>query len=1137
MRNSVILLALLIASPALAQRDLATIPDPDPEVERRSFLVDPGFEVNLFAADPLLAKPIQMNFDARGRLWVASSEVYPQIQPGQAASDKILVLEDKDGDGAADSTTIFADGLLIPTGVEPGDGGAYVANSTELLFLKDTDGDGKADSRRVILSGFGTEDTHHILHTLRWGEDGMLYCDQSIYIHSHIETPHGPRRLNGGGTWQFRPETMELNVFARGLVNPWGLAWDRWGATFATDGAGGEGINYLVPGAYYVTSPDAVRILPGLNPGSPKYCGLEVVSGRHLPDDWQGNLITNDFRANRVCRFVLSEDGSGFASREQPELIKTTHGAFRPIDVKTGPDGAIYIADWYNPIIQHGEVDFRDPRRDHTHGRIWRVTAKGRPLVDRPNLADAPIPAILEALRAPEDSTRHFAKRVLKERGAAEVLPHLASWTKGLDPESANFEHDRLEALWTYQSLDVPEPDLLAATLDSPDPQVRAASCRIAPHWQDRISDMVALLAPRVEDEHPRVRLEAVRALGQSNDPRAIEVALRALDRPVDKWLDYALWLTARDLQPKWLPELQAGKLDFGGDTHKLAFALGATGSVEVVGPLLRAFLAGKIGGAQHDATLRLLATLGSPKELGALFDVAVAEGTPINSRASLLTPLIEGTQARNVRPDGDLDRLGELLTPLGAGSLDDGSARVAAIRAIGAWKVVTLRDRLLAIEAGSLSPTSYRDYVEALAELGGETSRDALERASRRESPLARRAIATVALSTLDPKAAAGSAIMLLRERDVTDLSPEAATEMISGLLQRKGGSPSLAGAVAALPAGHLSADVAKLGVRAARASGREESALIDAFSKAGKLATGPVALTAAEMDAMIAEVRSQGEPSRGEAIFRRTEMQCLNCHAIAGAGGQVGPGLESIGASAPTDYLIDSLLQPNKAVKEGYHAVTIATDDGRVLTGVKLQENDRETRIREAEGRELTIPTASIEEKKEAGSLMPAGLTETLTRGEFLDLVRFLSELGKVGSYSVSKARLVRTWQVLASARPESVADWTPLYGQVDGSVPIAELSAIGEARGAVVPIRFGLDVTTPGDVRFLLNSTAGITEIRIGRTTFPVASEIVANLNQGRQTFLLMLDPKAREEGLRCEIADVPGSKARVQAVLGK
>src|ERR671936_1032559 len=230
----------VLAAPALAQRD-AKIPDPDPEIERQSFQVAEEFEVNLFASDPLLAKPIQMNFDGAGRLWVACSAVYPQIKPGQKADDKILILEDTDGDGRADKTTVFADGLLIPTGVEPGDGGAYVGNSTELLHLADTDGDGQADRRRVVLSGFGTEDTHHVLHTFRWGPDGMLYFNQSVYIHSHVETPWGVRRLGGGGIWQFRPESWRLEVLCRGFVNPWGHHFDEWGQSFATDGAFGEG--------------------------------------------------------------------------------------------------------------------------------------------------------------------------------------------------------------------------------------------------------------------------------------------------------------------------------------------------------------------------------------------------------------------------------------------------------------------------------------------------------------------------------------------------------------------------------------------------------------------------------------------------------------------------------------------------------------------------------------------------------------------------------------------------------------------------------------------------------------------------------------------------------------------------------
>src|ERR1043165_9272733 len=196
MKNTLLIVSALVIGLSIAAGEAIL----DPEEERKLFEVADGFEVNLFASDPQMAKPIQINFDAQGRLWVASSETYPQVKPGEVPNDKIIVLEDSTGSGKADKVTVFADHLFIPTGILPGNGGVYVANSTQLLHLKYSDGDGKADLRRVVLDGFGTEDTHHILHTLRWGMDGRMYLNQSVYIHAHIETPYGVKRLNAGGT-------------------------------------------------------------------------------------------------------------------------------------------------------------------------------------------------------------------------------------------------------------------------------------------------------------------------------------------------------------------------------------------------------------------------------------------------------------------------------------------------------------------------------------------------------------------------------------------------------------------------------------------------------------------------------------------------------------------------------------------------------------------------------------------------------------------------------------------------------------------------------------------------------------------------------------------------------------------------
>src|SRR5688500_11975423 len=545
-----------------------------------SFKLAEGFEMNLWASDPMIAKPIQMNWDAQGRLWVASSSMYPQIKPGEAPQDKVIVLEDTDNDGKADKSTTFAEGLLIPTGLVPGDGGAYggvyVANSTELLHLKDTDGDGKADQRRVVLSGFGTEDTHHMIHTFRWGLDGRMYINQSIYIHSHVETPHGVKRLMGSGTWRFRPETLDFDVVSRGMVNPWGHAFDDWGNSFQTDGAGAGGIYYVFPGAALQSAVGYERVLDGMNPGNPKYCGLEIVSGRHLPDDWQGDAITNDFRANRVVRYRLTDENGVFVSKQMSDVVTSTDVAFRPIDVQMGPDGAIYVADWYNPIINHGEVDFRDPRRDKTRGRIWRITAKGRKLVKKPKLVGAPVGELLEQLKSPEAWTRQQAKLVLRSLGAKQVIPALGEWVLKLDATDPKHERHRVEALWTYQTLDTPEPELLGRLLRCNTPPARAAATRVLPDWAKHLPDATELLAARVGDENPRVRTEAIRALARLATPRSIELAMTALDHPRDAFIDHALWVTAKETEPIWMPAFKSGVMRFSDNPTHAAFALQA---------------------------------------------------------------------------------------------------------------------------------------------------------------------------------------------------------------------------------------------------------------------------------------------------------------------------------------------------------------------------------------------------------------------------------------------------------------------------------------------------------------------------------------------------------------------------------
>ncbi len=1149
------LLSLLVAVPhvALAQRDLKDIPVPDPELERQTFVVAEGFEVNLYAADPLLAKPIQINFDERGRLWVASSEVYPQIKPGQAATDKILILEDEDRDGVADTTTVFADGLLIPTGVIPGDGGAYVANSTELLHMVDLDGDGVADRTRVVLSGFGTEDTHHILHTLRWGPDGLLYFNQSIYIHSHIETPYGVKRLNGGGIWQFRPESMELNVFMRGLVNSWGHHFDDYGQAFATDGAGGEGINYVVPGAYYFTAVGSDRIIRGLNPGSPKHCGLEIVSGRALPADWQGSMIANDFRGHRVCRFKVTDDGSGFASREQEELIKSNHVAFRPIDVKIGPDGAIYIADWYNPIIQHGEVDFRDERRDHTHGRIWRVSWKGAPPLTQPNLVEASTLELLDHLKDPEEWTRTHAKRLLRERNLEMSLDAtVEAWVRGLDQTHPEYERHLLEGLWVHQAIDVPNPKLLERCLQSVDPRVRAAAVRVIGHWQTRLRDPFALLAAAVADEAPRVRLEAVRVLGAIPEPRSMAIAARALDRQVDTYIDYALWLTSRELRDLWVPALEAGRLTFDDPAH-LIFGFKSLDQNASAAPLIRLLRDGALPDEQSLQVVGAVAQLGNADDLRVLFDLALNEATSDVRRAAVLRGLAQSLRARKVQPVGDLNPVGRFLAS------EHPELLLAACEVSGLWKLESQRGALTALAQNADSPLSARDAaIHALAELGGDIQPVLLPLLDAAQ-PVEVRRTAIVALASQDPARAATAALDLWNEpAGAAQIGP-----VLSALLQRPNAVEALTNN---LQQRKIDADVAKLCVREINSTGRKYDALVAALAEAGGIKTGPVKLSPEEMQRMVALVAETGDPRRGEAIFRRDDLTCFKCHAIGGAGGRVGPDLISLGASAQPDYLVESLLDPAAKVKENYHTLVVVTDDGKPYSGVKRRQTDTALVLLDAEDREISIPLASIEEQANGASIMPAGLTEKLTEQELIDLTRFLSELGKVGEFQISTTPLARRWEVLipdqasrfrlqrvgfnatASADPE--LHWQPIYSQVNGELPRDELLKFNfgsnPGRGGVQPIRsadamvfvrFELTVGTAGRVSLKFNSPKGLT-LWVDEKPTDVSSEVTLDLATGTHRINLAVNVSERlTENLRVELGAVPGSPAQVQFVSGK
>ncbi|MBI2925983.1 MAG: c-type cytochrome [Verrucomicrobia bacterium] len=537
-----------------------------PDEAVKALTLAPGYAVNLFASEsefPELAKPVQLNFDGQGRLWVACMPAYPQWRPGDPKpDDKLLILEDTDGDGGADKCELFADGLNLPTGFEFFNGGVLVTSQPRLLFLKDTDGDDRADVRIEWLDGFATDDTHQACHAFEWTPGGELCVLEGLMMSTAVETPWGPfRNQNASVCYKLDPKTLRLDInITPCFVNPWCYVSDRWGQGFVGEATGAQ--------QYWATPLSGAPFngrkgcRPLIQPKFRPVLGCEIVSSRHFPDEAQGNyLLANVLGFNGIGQFKIREEGSGYAAEKAEPLVESSDKNFRPGDPQFGPDGALYFVDWHNALIGHAQYSMRDPNRDHTHGRIYRITAKGRPLLKTPPVEGKPVMFVLEQLKAYEARTAYRARRELRARDPNQLLPAVNKWVAALDKTDPDYERHLCEALWVQQGHHAVEVALLGRVLRAKDYHARAAATHVLTDEWSRVPNPMALLQPQVSDEHPRVRLEAVRALSFVKSLDAVELALEAVKYPLDYYLQYTLESTLGALEPVWKDALAKGAL------------------------------------------------------------------------------------------------------------------------------------------------------------------------------------------------------------------------------------------------------------------------------------------------------------------------------------------------------------------------------------------------------------------------------------------------------------------------------------------------------------------------------------------------------------------------------------------------
>lgn len=599
----------------------------------KSCTVPPGMEIKLFADETKfkeLAKPVQLNFDNKGRLWVACMPNYPQWKPGDPKpNDKLIILEDADGDGQADKCKVFYDKLHCPTGFEFWNGGVLVMDQPRILWLKDTDGDDKADVVVELFDGWATDDTHH-RGGWEWSPGGQLHLLEGIATSTTLETPWGPHRSQGaGGAYVIDPRSLKIRQFGLpGMYNMWCYVFDEWGQGIVGDGTTANHA-WDVPlsgeqrgarkGLNFVFNQEGMR--PAL--------GCEWLVSRNLPDEVQKQFTyACVINMNGLPRFTIQDDGAGFKGQRikqggQPfDLIRSTDKHFRPADPQIGPDGALWFGDWANALIGHMQYSQRDPNRDHQRGRVYRLVGKDKPLVKPVTQFGKSIDEILEQFNEYEWRTRYRARRELRDRPVAEVLTALKKWVAKMAPSHANTARLKCEALWLQQSFHAVDTELLKDILGSKTPEARAAAVHVIAEEREFLTDALALLIKAATDEHPRVRTEAIRGLSFFNKPEAMEAVLAATKMPLDYWTRYTAEHTLGANEAAWSQAFLTGKYEKDNPVgHKIMADLVASN---------------KVGGAAapHLKVLLALEPKTAEERNKAMTALAGLKGNPSNGRA-----------------------------------------------------------------------------------------------------------------------------------------------------------------------------------------------------------------------------------------------------------------------------------------------------------------------------------------------------------------------------------------------------------------------------------------------------------------------------------------------------------------------
>jgi putative membrane-bound dehydrogenase-like protein len=957
------------------------------EEAARRMVVPPGFHVEVVAAEPLVRQPVTATFDERGRLWVIEYLQYPNpagLRPvsvdqylrteydrmpeppprGPKGADRIKILEDTDGDGRADKVTVFVEGLNLASALAVGQGGVFVGQAPYLLFYPDRNRDDKPDGDpEVLLSGFGLQDAHATVNSLAWGPDGWLYGAQGSTVTARIRGIEFQQ-----GIWRYHPCTRRFELFAEGGGNTWGLDFDAAGNAFASSNGGYitfhmvQGGNYVKgfakhgplhnPHAYGYFGPIAYE---GLKRGGHVTPGGIIYQADSYPPAFRGTFIGGNLLSNAVYWHELVPAGSTFADRHGGTLIDARDTWFRPIDLLLGPDGAVYVVDWYDRRASH--LDPRDTW-DRTNGRIYRVvygTSRRVPPFDLARLTSA---QLVDLRTSSNDWFAREALRVLSERRDESVIPQLRDLLRG-DRQTTLALRD----LWALHVSGGLDDATALALLNHPVSSVRSWTIRLLAdnaRMNRAIRERLVRLAAEEPEAAVRAQLASSCQRWRPGDALPILEALLSHDADLaDGHIPLLLW---------WAVERQMH------EDSSSVIALFATANAQrrplVQGVLLERVarvLASRSSTGDFEACARLLTVAPGQAQVDRLtsgIDRGLEGRRLERVPAPLEQPLARLWQAAQPHPSMALIRC--------AARLGSASAVLAAMERSGD-PTAAVADRIALIELlGQLSPPHGEPLLLQLVTSGSEE------------------AIQLAAVSALGGFQEPGVAGPLL---DRYPKASPAVRDRILGLVcSRSAWASVLIEAIARrqiaagdLNLGHIQ-QVARLGDSALRRKLESLWGKVPGTGSPGKVRR-------------IAEVRGllpegdKGNASRGRPIF---EEHCAVCHRLFGRGETIGPDLTGA-ERANLDFLLTSLVDPSASIRKEYQAQTIALLDGRVITGLIVDENDRTLTMVGSDRQRSVVSRSQVEEMKPSEvSLMPEDLLDKLAESQIRDLFRYLQSSG---------------------------------------------------------------------------------------------------------------------------------------------